>query len=57
MLMVCQLPLQTRHTDNLSVRSVLTKVIVYAGIAVLATEVLPIMFDLLGWGTRSWVEL
>ena len=57
MLMVCQLPLPTRHTDNLFVRSVLTKVIVYAGIAVLATEVLPIMFDLLGWGTRSWVEL
>ncbi|KAF8880461.1 PAP2 superfamily-domain-containing protein [Gymnopilus junonius] len=29
---------------------VLTKVIVYAGIAVLAAEVLPLMFDLLGWG-------
>ncbi|KAF9538128.1 hypothetical protein CPC08DRAFT_808238 [Agrocybe pediades] len=33
---------------------VLTKVIVYAGIAILATEVLPFFFDALGWGVRSW---
>ena len=34
---------------------VLTKVIVYAGIAVLAAEALPLTFDLLGWGVKSWV--
>ncbi|KAF8869396.1 PAP2 superfamily-domain-containing protein [Infundibulicybe gibba] len=34
---------------------VLTKVIVYAGIAVLACEVLPLMFEIVGWGVRSWV--
>jgi hypothetical protein len=34
---------------------VLTKVIVYAGIAVLATEILPLMFELVGWGVKSWV--
>ncbi|KAF4616785.1 hypothetical protein D9613_008874 [Agrocybe pediades] len=33
---------------------VLTKVIVYAGIAILATEILPFVFDALGWGVRSW---
>lgn len=32
---------------------VLTKVIVYAGIAVLASEVLPLVFDLMGWGVKS----
>ncbi|KDR76501.1 hypothetical protein GALMADRAFT_120678 [Galerina marginata CBS 339.88] len=32
---------------------VLTKVIVYAGIAVLATEALPLAFDMLGWGVKS----
>ncbi|KAF8056632.1 sphingosine-1-phosphate phosphatase [Lyophyllum atratum] len=32
---------------------VLTKVVVYAGIAVLACEVLPAMFEVLGWGVRS----
>jgi hypothetical protein len=32
---------------------VLTKVIVYAGIAVLATEILPLAFDILGWGVKS----
>ncbi|EPQ53728.1 hypothetical protein GLOTRDRAFT_63378 [Gloeophyllum trabeum ATCC 11539] len=32
---------------------VLTKVIVYSGIAILATEVVPILFEILGWGTRS----
>lgn len=34
---------------------VLTKVFVYAGIAVLAREVLPAMFAIVGWGVRSWV--
>ncbi|KAF9474578.1 hypothetical protein BDN70DRAFT_815445 [Pholiota conissans] len=34
---------------------VLTKVIVYAGIAVLATEALPLAFDVLGWGVKSWI--
>jgi hypothetical protein len=33
---------------------VLTKVIVYAGIAILAAEVLPLAFDLVGWGVKSW---
>lgn len=32
---------------------VLTKAIVYAGIGMLATEVIPILFDLLGWGVQS----
>ncbi|KAG6871786.1 hypothetical protein C0995_016626 [Termitomyces sp. Mi166 len=32
---------------------VLTKVVVYAGIAVLACEVLPAMFEVLGWGVCS----
>jgi len=34
---------------------VLTKVIVYAGIAVLATEILPLWFELVGLGVKSWV--
>ncbi|RDB18722.1 Dihydrosphingosine 1-phosphate phosphatase YSR3 [Hypsizygus marmoreus] len=34
---------------------VLTKVVVYAGIAVLACELLPAMFEVLGWGVRSWI--
>lgn len=34
---------------------VLTKVIVYAGIAVLAAEVAPVMFEILGLGVKSWV--
>ncbi|KAF5369021.1 hypothetical protein D9758_002980 [Tetrapyrgos nigripes] len=33
---------------------VLTKVIVYAGIAVLACEGIPMMFELIGWGVKSW---
>ncbi len=33
---------------------VLTKVTVYAGIALLASQALPVMFDVLGWGVRSW---
>lgn len=36
--------------------AVLTKVIVYAGIAVLATDVLPLAFNLMGLGVKSWVE-
>lgn len=32
---------------------VVTKVIVYCGIAVLACEWLPVMFEVLGWGVRS----
>ncbi|KAF9446990.1 hypothetical protein P691DRAFT_707521 [Macrolepiota fuliginosa MF-IS2] len=35
---------------------VLTKVIVYAGIAILAIEVLPLTFDLLDLGVKSWVD-
>lgn len=34
---------------------VLTKVIVYSGIAVLACEVMPVMFEVLGWGVKSWM--
>ncbi|TFK39306.1 hypothetical protein BDQ12DRAFT_682538 [Crucibulum laeve] len=34
---------------------VLTKVIVYAGIAVLAAEALPVLFEVIGWGVKSWV--
>jgi len=33
---------------------VLTKVIVYSGITILATEVVPILFEVLGWGTRAY---
>ncbi|KIM45566.1 hypothetical protein M413DRAFT_430272 [Hebeloma cylindrosporum] len=33
---------------------VLTKLIVYAGIAVIGGEVVPLIFDLLGWGGASW---
>ncbi|PPQ66638.1 hypothetical protein CVT24_006930 [Panaeolus cyanescens] len=42
---------EIKHYDA----DVLTKFVVYAGIAVLAAEVLPLAFDLLGWGTKSWV--
>ncbi|KAJ3556621.1 hypothetical protein NP233_g11939 [Leucocoprinus birnbaumii] len=34
---------------------VLTKVIVYAGIAILAIELLPLTFNLMGLGVKSWV--
>lgn len=27
----------------------------YSGIGVLATEVIPLAFEFLGWGVRSWV--
>ncbi|KAJ6572224.1 hypothetical protein B0H19DRAFT_1133011 [Mycena capillaripes] len=33
---------------------VLTKLIVYAGIAVIACEVMPVLFEKFGWGVRSW---
>jgi len=33
--------------------NVLTKVIVYGGIAFLAAGVIPVMFELLGWGVYS----
>ncbi|KAJ7595976.1 sphingosine-1-phosphate phosphatase [Mycena floridula] len=39
-----------RHYDA----DVLTKLIVYAGIAALATEGLPTFFDAVGWGVKSW---
>jgi hypothetical protein len=32
---------------------VLTKVIVYVGIAVLAMEFIPVLFNLIGWGVHS----
>ncbi|KAK0189160.1 sphingosine-1-phosphate phosphatase [Armillaria mellea] len=41
---------EVKHYDA----DVLTKVTVYAGIALLASQVLPVMFDVLGWGVRSW---
>lgn len=36
---------------------VLTKVIVYAGIAILASEVIPSIFDVLGFGVKYWVDV
>ncbi|KAJ8688727.1 Long-chain base-1-phosphate phosphatase [Pleurotus ostreatus] len=33
---------------------VITKMIVYAGIAVITSEVMPVMFELVGWGVKSW---
>ncbi|KAG6379508.1 PAP2 superfamily-domain-containing protein [Boletus reticuloceps] len=33
---------------------VLTKVVVYAGIAILSTEAIPLFFSLIGWGIRAW---
>lgn len=41
---------EVKHYDA----DVLTKVTVYAGIALLASQALPVMFDVLGWGVRSW---
>lgn len=38
----------------ISISLVLTKVVVYAGIAILAVEGLPITFALLGWGVKPW---
>ncbi|KIY68373.1 hypothetical protein CYLTODRAFT_421694 [Cylindrobasidium torrendii FP15055 ss-10] len=44
---------EVKHYDA----DVLTKVVVYAGIALLATQVLPVMFDMVGLGVRSWIEV
>ncbi|KAF7338800.1 Sphingosine-1-phosphate phosphatase [Mycena sanguinolenta] len=41
---------EVKHYDA----DVLTKLIVYAGIAVLACEVMPVLFEKFGWGVRSW---
>ncbi|KAJ7197104.1 PAP2 superfamily-domain-containing protein [Mycena haematopus] len=41
---------EVKHYDA----DVLTKVIVYVGIAVLACEVMPVLFEKIGWGVRSW---
>ncbi|KAJ6599982.1 sphingosine-1-phosphate phosphatase [Mycena vulgaris] len=41
---------EVKHYDA----DVLTKLIVYAGIAVIACEVMPVLFELVGWGVRSW---
>ena len=56
MLMVCFGILSWRlyFTHFVLCYLVLTKVIVYAGIAILASEVLPLVFDLVGWGVKSW---
>jgi len=35
---------------------VLTKFFVYFGIALVACEVMPVMFNVLGWGVRSWPD-
>lgn len=39
---------------NLTLSAVLTKFFVYAGIAIIACEMMPVMFNVLGWGVRSW---
>ncbi|KAG2340309.1 hypothetical protein BDR05DRAFT_984137 [Suillus weaverae] len=41
---------EVKHYDA----DVLTKVVVYAGIAILASEGLPVTFALLGWGVKPW---
>ncbi|KAF7348655.1 Sphingosine-1-phosphate phosphatase [Mycena venus] len=41
---------EVKHYDA----DVLTKLIVYAGIAVIACEVMPVLFEKFGWGVRSW---
>jgi len=41
---------EVKHYDA----DVLTKVVVYAGIAIVAVECLPITFALLGWGVKPW---
>ncbi|EGN92487.1 hypothetical protein SERLA73DRAFT_190962 [Serpula lacrymans var. lacrymans S7.3] len=41
---------EVKHYDA----DVLTKVVVYAGIALLATEGVPVMFEVIGWGVRPW---
>ena len=34
--------------------TVLTKVVVYSGIAFLSVEVIPVLFTLMGWGIKLW---
>ncbi|KAG1733955.1 PAP2 superfamily-domain-containing protein [Suillus lakei] len=41
---------EVKHYDA----DVLTKVVVYAGMAILAGEGLPVTFALLGWGVKPW---
>ncbi|KAJ7484275.1 sphingosine-1-phosphate phosphatase [Mycena latifolia] len=41
---------EVKHYDA----DVLTKLIVYAGIAVIACEMMPVLFERIGWGVRSW---
>ncbi|KAG1731080.1 PAP2 superfamily-domain-containing protein [Suillus paluster] len=41
---------EVKHYDA----DVLTKVVVYAGIAILAGEGLPVTFAILGWGVKPW---
>ncbi|KAJ7096101.1 PAP2 superfamily-domain-containing protein [Mycena epipterygia] len=41
---------EVKHYDA----DVLTKLIVYAGIAVIACEGMPVLFERFGWGVRSW---
>ncbi|TFK49275.1 hypothetical protein OE88DRAFT_1662718 [Heliocybe sulcata] len=45
-------PLEDESIKHYDV-DVLTKVIVYSGIAILAAEVVPILFEVLGWGVRA----
>ncbi|KAK7046938.1 sphingosine-1-phosphate phosphatase [Favolaschia claudopus] len=41
---------EVKHYDA----AVLTKVFVYAGIGLLACEVMPVLFEIFGWGVRWW---
>lgn len=34
--------------------TVLTKVFVYSGIAILACSFVPVLFEVIGWGVKSW---
>ncbi|KAH7925027.1 hypothetical protein BV22DRAFT_1012009 [Leucogyrophana mollusca] len=43
-------PKEVKHYDA----DVLTKVVVYAGIAALSAEGIPVMFSLMGWGVKPW---
>ncbi|KAG2152589.1 PAP2 superfamily-domain-containing protein [Suillus bovinus] len=46
-------PIQRKEVKHYDA-DVLTKVVVYAGMAMLAGEGLPVTFALLGWGVRPW---
>ncbi|KAI6122068.1 phosphatidic acid phosphatase type 2/haloperoxidase [Pisolithus sp. B1] len=41
---------EVKHYDA----DVLTKVVVYAGIAIFAVEGVPVLFSLMGWGIKPW---